>query len=46
MKIRTKLLLFVLSTALIITGGKKMQAAELLDISYNSFKEKLRRSAR
>ena len=30
--------------ALKVTGGKKMQAAELLGISYNSFKDKLRRS--
>lgn len=29
--------------ALAATGGKKMQAAELLGISYNSFKEKIRR---
>lgn len=32
--------------ALIITGGKKMQAAQLLDISYNAFKDKLRKSSR
>lgn len=29
--------------AMIATGGKKMQAAELLGISYNAFKDKLKR---
>lgn len=37
---------WAIQQALIITNGKKMQAAELLDISYNAFKDKLRRSSR
>ena len=34
---------WAINRAMHATGGKKMQAAELLGISYNAFKEKIRR---